>query len=743
MSEDVQSPPPSSSGEENPNRRRKRRRKRKRSPEEQAAAGSEEQPRRGRRTRRGAQAADPNATPAIPKSGKNRRRRRSRKRRGAPVSGIARRRALSRSQVDDLEEYFNRLNDDLLYLIYKGMGGQPGRIEKKERVVQLTVRAISQGNRVSSMIRGFHEKERNALSILIQCGGLAHNGGFLRELSLSLGGQEREWVKVMNTLASKGLVFSSAIKGDNFFYMVPEPLVEFLLPHLTAEMAVPVFKHEDITVREQRPFSPPLDFSITTLCTYIDQKPPRLTQQHEIYKAHKEEMDSFFNQLWEAGSDLFHFHIDFLMQHGLVELRGDSISVSREVVDEWLNLDRQDQRELIFRALDKGFPYAEWALWAVHSGKGEWVPEQPMSALYRRWKRGEQWRKMLHEGVYVPQRTNEREGWSFAPLVRCGMLELGEWGQEKFYRLTPRAKSMLEPAEDDGFTAFYLTPSFEIMAPAGLAPQLLFRIGELGELIGCDRANTYRINEINIESALEKGWRQDDLLDFLRENSQIGLPENVEQTLRGWMGYQGDVEFHETVLMSVHNSRIRKLESNPALKPYLLHRFVPGLYAVDPSKMDEIHRILNETGFHPSKETKRYPGSPEQVASRDKLLQMVADARATSEDPLARAQAADTQPEDLFCVPGTGKSTKRRGKKKTAPRVSAQEARLIANHAISSGADLELLYVGRDGTRITSSVKPQRLAVTPDGNEVMVGRDLKMNELRTYRLTNIERMRPL
>jgi hypothetical protein len=366
-----------------------------------------------------------------------------------------------------------------------------------------------------------------------------------------------------------------------------------------------------------------------------------------------------------------------------------------------------------------------------------------MSALYRRWKRGEQWRKLLHEGLFVPPRTNEREGWSFAPMVRCGMLELGEWGQEKFYRLTPRAKAMLEPAEDDGFTAFYLTPSFEIMAPAGLAPQLLFRIGELGELIGCDRANTYRINEINIESALEKGWRQDDLLDFLRENSQIGLPENVEQTLRGWMGYQGDVEFHETVLMSVHNSRIRKLESNPELKPFLLHRFVPGLYAVDPSKMEDIQRILGETGFHPSKETKQYPGTAEQVASRERLLQMVADARATSEDPLARAQAADTQPQDLHCVPGTGKKTSRRTKKNNTPRVSAQEARLIANHAITSGNDLELLYVGRDGTRITSSVKPQRLAVTPDGNEVMVGRDLKKNELRTYRLTNIERMRPI
>jgi hypothetical protein len=33
------------------------------------------------------------------------------------------------------------------------------------------------------------------------------------------------------------------------------------------------------------------------------------------------------------------------------------------------------------------------------------------------------------------------------------------------------------------------------MAPAGLAPVLLFRLGEVSELTGCDRANTYRITE--------------------------------------------------------------------------------------------------------------------------------------------------------------------------------------------------------------------------------------------------------
>ena len=751
MSEEVQTQEVSAPSSDGRRRRRRRRRRREEPGEAQARGGAEgdnqssdsSRRRRGRRSRGGGNKDVPGEEISLPTSGQRSRRRRKRRRRGAPVSGIARRRQLSRSQIEELSEYFSRMPEDLLYCLYRGLGGQPDRVPEIDRVIQLTLRAVTQSKRMSNTLRAMHERERTALAILIQCGGLAHSEEFLRELPLSLGGSGREWQKVLQTLASKGLIYASDTQEGEFFYMIPEPLVEFLLPCLDAELAVPIFQHPDVQVRNERAFSPPLDFSVTTLCTYISQRPPRLTQKQEIFKVHKDEMDEFFGQLWDPGSDLFHFHIDFLMLHGLVELHGDTIMVNREVVEEWLNLDRQDQRDLIFSALDKQFSYAEWVMWAVHSGKGEWVPERPLSALYRRWNRGEDWRTRLHKGEFTATRSSERESWSFAPLVNCGMLELGEWGQEKFYRLTPRAKAMLEPTEDEGFTAFYLTPAFEIMAPAGLAPLLLFRIGEIAELTGCDRANTYKVTEISVEQALQKSWKRDDLLDFLRDNSQTGLPENVEQTLRGWVGHHGDVEFHDVMLLTVHKSRIRKLEATREIKPFLLHRFVPGMYAVDRNRLGEIRELLGDCGFNPSSETIPYPGSPEQASARERLMALVAEAREASQDPLARAHAADTLPEDLQAVPGAqvSRSQPRKRKKDQPPRVSPREARLIVNQSILSGQTLEVLYLAKDGKRVTCSVAPERLAVSPAGDEVMVALDLKKDERRTYKLAQIERMR--
>ncbi len=717
------------------NRRKRRRRRRRKGEGVEGAAGAPAAANGGAESSKEGPGVN-----ALAHRGNSRRRRR-RGRRTAPIPGLNRRRRLTREELEDLESYFDRLDDKLLGSLYKSLGGQPGRVGEHGRMVQLAVRAIAQGKRITSLVKSLHTKERSALAVLIQCGGLAHSEELLRELHTALGGNEREWTKILIALADRGLVFASNEQDGQFFYLVPEPLVEFLLEPLEEELKVSTFADDEIRVNNPRPFCPPLDFSITTLCTYIAQRPPRLTQQQEIFKTNKQEMDEFFAQLWESDSELFHFHIDFLVAHGLVELRGDRLAVIREVVEEWLQLDPQDQRDLIFRALDHRFKYAEWLMWAIHSGKGEWVGERPLQALYRRWSRGDDWRARFQKEEYAATRSHERESWSFAPLVNCGMLELGEWGQEKFYRITPRALAMLEPPETDGFTQFYLTPSFEIMAPAGLAPKLLFYIGEIAELTGCDRANTYKITEVTVEQAIEKGWRRDGVLDFLRENSQIGLPENVEQTLKGWMGRNSDVEFHDCTLLTVHKSRIRKVEAARELRPYLLHRFVPGMYAVDRSKLPEIYTLLSELDLCPAKDITSYPGDPQQGSLRQRLHELLAWAREASEDPLARAHAADTPPEDLQPVPGSGTARRKRKKKKLeTERVTGAQAREALDRAIATGGKVEVLYLKKGGERVKYQLQPRRLALNATGDQVVVATNLETEDLRTFKISNIERI---
>ena len=291
---------------------------------------------------------------SIPSSGRNPpKKRNSRARRTSPNSATARRRRLSRTEVETLQNWLARMPEHLLANLYRGLGGQPNRVANVERMIQLSVRAITQGTRIAGVIKQLHERDRKALATLVQCGAIAHNDEFIREMILSYGGHEREWKKSLTTLANKGLVVGAGETDRQFFYVIPEPLMDGLVQGLKDEMALPTFNHDDMRITDHFPFCPPIEFSITSLATYIDQNNPRLTQRQEIYRHDQEEMDGFFSQVWEPKSELFSFHLDFMMIHRMVELRGEYLSLNRDVLEEWLSLESEDQRDLMFRALDR------------------------------------------------------------------------------------------------------------------------------------------------------------------------------------------------------------------------------------------------------------------------------------------------------------------------------------------------------------------------------------------------------
>ena len=54
----------------------------------------------------------------------------------------------------------------------------------------------------------------------------------------------------------------------------------------------------------------------------------------------------------------------------VMELR-QARMILNDVMEEWLQLEAEDQRDLLFRALDARFSMAEWILWAIHKATRE------------------------------------------------------------------------------------------------------------------------------------------------------------------------------------------------------------------------------------------------------------------------------------------------------------------------------------------------------------------------------------
>jgi hypothetical protein len=55
------------------------------------------------------------------------------------------------------------------------------------------------------------------------------------------------------------------------------------------------------------------------------------------------------------------------------------------------------------------------------------------------------------------------------------------------------------------------------------------------------------------------------------------------------------------------------------LKIDTIHRFAPGMYAVDRSRLPEVLAVLREAGFSPAGDVRSYPGDPGQVEARNAL----------------------------------------------------------------------------------------------------------------------------
>lgn len=718
-------------------RRKRRRRRRKKGPDGAEAAAP---PPRTASVRKGRRTAEPEVhAPSLPTTGRNPwAKRSSRTRRAAPEVAGARRRKLSPAVREEAAGWLGRLPVEVLSGLNKALGGQPPRGGGEDKLVQLVLRALAQPSRLGAVAKSLGARARQALAALVQAGGVAHIEEFHRELALSLGGSEREWTRELMELAEKGLIAGSEVKGNDAFYVIPELLMDALIADLQAEMEITPFIQEDIRVTEEVPFSPPLTFTLTTLATYIEQYKPGLTQSMDITRHAQDAMDLFFAQVWPKNSDLFHFHLDFMLKHGMIEMKKEGLGIRRDVLEEWLQLEPEDQRDLVFSALGDSFPLAEWVMWVIHRAGG-WVAERPLMALYRRWRKGEEWRKRLLSGNFAPPKGAERDSYTFTPLVRSGILDMGQWGQEKFYRVSTRGQHLLNPPADDGFMQFYLTPSFEIMAPAGLAPILLARIGELADLVGCDRANTYKITELSIERAMRSGWRRDDVLQFLRDNSQIGLPDNVEMTLKGWMGHRGNVEFHELMLMTVHRSQIKRLEDNRRIKPYILHRFAPGMYAIDPARKAEIEAVLEESHLEPASEVRHYPGNPGQADARVGLQRMLMESREMAMGPSVRP-SEQIPPELLRPVPGT-KGAKKPVKRtvKPAARMTVEEVITAIERAMALRQDVEIVY---QGTRaeVVCQIQPQRRAIK-DGAQVLLAVDRADGAKKSFALEKVMAVR--
>ena len=632
-----------------------------------------------------------------------------------PKSSSLRHQHLNKKNSQALFAYLSKLPEKMVRALYKSTGGQPSRIDSFERIVQLTIKALGQENRLQSLVKDLNTTEKNSLISIIQSGGIAHCTEILGELQQAYGGNQQHWKQALRQLGHLGLLAKSPSKNGFFFYLIPEPLLPFLQHSLSEELKISPFEHSDVQTTERNEFDVPFEFSLVSLATYIEQSRPRLTQQQDIHRQDKDDLNEFFSQLWSPDSHIFDFHLGFLLQHEMLDFQNSELSVVHDVISEWLSLPQLDRNSLVLAEIEQRFNLVEWIFWVLEDAKGKWLPEHPFLSLYRRWLKGDQWRQKFYSDDWSPEDI-DKSTYSFAPLIGLGLLEMGSWGQERFYRLTEKAKTLINPTQTDSFNKFYLTPNFEVVAPVGTNGKILHSLGELADFHSCDRANTFKITVQSIGRAQRNGWQKNNIISFLRQTSQIGLPENVEFTLQKWISSQPEIEFHDVLLITVPRYKIKQFESARELKNFIIHRFTSGLYAIDPRRKEAFSEALAKLEI--SYGDKIYQYTPENYTRRNRLHELLQEAKEQQLSLVELAQAADTQPEDILYIDDTENVPKKQNH-----HVSPKQARKICEQAIRAGESLRMLYHTKNNEEQWLIVNPVRLAQSPSGYIVLIGKE--------------------
>ncbi len=495
---------------------------------------------------------------------------------------------------------------------------------------------------VRARLREMPRNQHIALIALLQSNSVAGGTWLLQELSQTHGMSEDMWAEVMHSLGASLWVFGNSRQSPPLFYMIP--------PALAAELKIQFSKRLDLRASatdegvrsgKEQSGNTPSGYSLIILLTYINQQKVRLTRQGEIFKKNQDELLLFFGNLWadQNAEKLLGWFVDFITEMGLARQRSGFLEIDALAVSEFLAMEAQERRDLLLAYFVRKEPLLYWLLQMLADISGDkWVALKVLRTAYRRRYMGSVFhRRYVRKSYYLPPSGFYDPDPPLEILQLAGLLETGVGDKDSYLRLSGTGAAFMdevghESLESSPGVQCIVQPTFQVLAPVGLDLQTLWSLGCIAELKAADRASTYELTRNSVRNALRTGWRIESLLAFLTESSAVELPQNVDSTVRDWLGRQGEVEFHDALVISCTPDRsgsVTKILANLDL-PW--EALAPTVFAIPRERRDEILKAMSSEDLAPSSGVRRHDLADEPGNLRGHLHTVLEDFLNQSDD---------------------------------------------------------------------------------------------------------------
>jgi hypothetical protein len=537
---------------------------------------------------------------------------------------------LKNQNHEDLYTFFHGLPVEVLWDFRNVYLTDGKKLEEADEISDALVPLFSDYDWMHKRLRRLKAPHHQAILGLLHTGGVVGGSWFLQELSLAHGESEDFWADVIADLGRAMLVFGNSRQNPPLFYVLSKPLAEQVARHYTKKLKLPVSKHRVRRSRDAN-YNHPVGMSLVAFVTYVRQHRLRVTQRGEIFKKQRDEIERFFTNLWGARNTakVLAWQTDLLLDMGIFRVRDSILDVDDRNFQEWTAMGPKGRRDLYMAVFRRTEPLVEHLLAALAQAPADrWVSVGPLRMVYRRWHMGQIfYRRHVQKSFYLPPSGYHDAEPPLEFLSLAGLIELGLDENGRVLRLTrvgrefATGKSLGEAP--DHAAQFFLQPNFDALAAASMPLEKLAKLGELSNLVACDRMSTYNLSRESVRAALERGWRAEDIVEFLREGAAHGLPQNIEGTLGEWIGTSGEVEFHDALVITVRASRRAAFLKAFRQERIAYRELGGGVFAVAREDRDRVRTALESCGFDVGPSVRRYDAEHDPARRRGQLARML------------------------------------------------------------------------------------------------------------------------
>ena len=432
---------------------------------------------------------------------------------------------------------------------------------------------------------------------------------FNRKVNQMSRGWSSRGTEILHTLAESGFIFTFAASSMQYHYIIAADL-RLLLQGIFAKDMSATLRHPKETPRSVRNDGFALVRDTFTFLCFASQHGIRQTQQGSIYKHTQKHLlkrfevpndtPKIYDRINPAveNPDRLALVVHFCRYQKLIR-RQDSDLVCSEIGKEWIQkTDPEKLLDIYNHWLESGMSkdpsvsIAQSILrilppeqWVLLSSIQDQISKFAVSTTWMQTLYSQLERSLVNHLTYMG-------GITFAHLKDDVAIQVTDIGRRLFYG---------EPIESYKFeSSFIVQPNHEVLASSYLAPELRWKLNHIAELHQADQMSTYKLSAESIYSGLRSGFSLDEILVFLKTHSKIGIPQNIEVSIKDWAERYGQIYLMDVMLLRCKNAHIaQEIRTSKQIGKYILGEISPTDFVVSRQQYQELLALLEKQNYMP------------------------------------------------------------------------------------------------------------------------------------------------